>query len=85
MTPWMHLSAIKAKYANDEAIRYDLEQAYSLGHEFGIERAASVVDQCNKEGPYNAISAASRIRNLVVETVRPDHTTPGRRRSTKGE
>ncbi len=29
-----------------------------------IERAASVVDQCNHEGPYNAIGAASRIRAL---------------------
>jgi hypothetical protein len=52
-----------------EAIYYDLEHAFSLGHEFGIERAADVVDQCNKEGPYNAIGAASRIRALVVKAV----------------
>jgi hypothetical protein len=28
------------------------------------ERCAQVVDQCNREGPYNAIGAASRIRAL---------------------
>lgn len=74
MTPAMHLSVIKAAYANQpdgEAVCHDLERAFSLGHEFGIERAAAVVDQCNKEGPYNAIGAASRIRSLVVVEVRP--------------
>jgi hypothetical protein len=77
MTPEMYLSAIKAAYANQpgaDAICYDLERAFSLGHEFGIERAASVVDQCNREGPYNAIGAASRIRALMVETVKPAAT-----------
>jgi hypothetical protein len=29
------------------------------------------VDQCNKEGPYNAIGAASRIRALDVVEVQP--------------
>lgn len=74
MTPSMHLSAIKAAYAHKQdamAIQHDLERAFSLGHEFGIERAAEVVDQCNKEGPYNAIGAASRIRKLVVAEVQP--------------
>jgi hypothetical protein len=73
----MHLSAIKATYANAkdrEAIWHDLERAFSLGHEFGIERAAEVADRCNKEGPYNAIGAASRIRALTVEEVRPVRT-----------
>ena len=75
MTPAMHLSAIKASYAGHadsvEMIHHDLERAFALGHEFGIERAAAVVDQCNKEGPYNAIGAASRIRALVVAEVKP--------------
>jgi hypothetical protein len=31
------------------------------------ERCAQVVDQCNREGPYNAIGAASRIRALELE------------------
>lgn len=31
-----------------------------------LEEAASVVDQCNREGPYNAIGAASRIRALKI-------------------
>ena len=77
MTPSMHLAAIKAVYAHKQhavAIQYDLERAFSLGHEFGIERAADVVDQCNKEGPYNAIGAASRIRKLVVAQVQPAAT-----------
>ena len=73
MTPTMRLSAIKAQYTNEpqfSAICHDLDRAFSLGHEFGIERSANVVDQCNKEGPYNAIGAASRIRNLIVVDVR---------------
>ena len=75
MTPSMHLSAIKASYTGDmpsvQMIHHDLERAFALGHEFGIERAAAVVDQCNREGPYNAIGAASRIRALVVAEVKP--------------
>jgi len=74
MTPSMHLSALKTAYAHlpdGEAICHDLERAFSLGHEFGIERAAGVVDQCNREGPYNAIGAAQRIRALPVEAVKP--------------
>lgn len=72
MTPSMHLSAIKTSYAHmpdAKAICLDLERAFSLGHEFGVERAADLVDQCNKEGPYNAIGAATRIRALVVREV----------------
>lgn len=69
MTPSMHLNAIVLSFSGHpdvEAIRLALEQAFSLGHEFGIERAAAVVDQCNREGPYNAIGAAKRIRALQV-------------------
>ena len=69
MTPSMHLAALRAAYANQpgaDAICFDLERAFALGHEFGIKRAADVVDQCNREGPYNAIGAASRIRALKV-------------------
>lgn len=69
MTPSMRLTAIKATYTKGpvgDAIRDDLEKAFALGHEFGRDRAADVVDQCNKEGPYNAIGAASRIRALKV-------------------
>jgi hypothetical protein len=56
-------------HADFDAIKSALAQAYSLGHEFGIERAADVVDQCNREGPYNAIGAAKRIRELRVVDV----------------
>jgi hypothetical protein len=76
-------SAIKAKYTSrpgGPGIIFDLERAFSLGHEFGIERAAAIVDQCNREGPYNAIGAASRIRALKV--VEAGHYL-GRRRVTR--
>ena len=33
--------------------------------EAALREAAEVVDQCNREGPYNAIGAASRIRALI--------------------
>ena len=63
MTPSMHLGALALSFRDHpdaQAIRFALDSAFSLGHEFGIERAADVVDQCNKEGPYNAIGAAKR-------------------------
>ncbi|MGH6714929.1 MAG: hypothetical protein ACREDC_01945 [Bradyrhizobium sp.] len=69
MTPSMHMNAIAASYMGHpdrDRIIHDLHQVYALGHEFGRDRAASVVDQCNREGPYNAIGAASRIRALLV-------------------
>lgn len=34
-----------------------------------IERCAAVVDQCNREGPYQAIAAAPRIRALKSSTL----------------
>ena len=76
MTPAMHLHAIMASYAVNQVIspaqiRLDLERAYALGHEFGIERAAAVVDQCNQKGPYNAVGAAKRIRALRIEGPKP--------------
>ena len=80
MTPAMHLTALKAAYANQpggDAIIFDLERAFSLGHEFGVERAANVVDQCNREGPYNAIGAASRIRALKIVSIKPVNTIGG--------
>ena len=72
MTPSMHLGALALSFRDHpdaQAIRFALDSAFSLGHEFGIERAADVVDQCNKEGPYNAIGAAKRIRALRVVEV----------------
>lgn len=74
MTPAMHLSAIKIAYKDQpggDAIIFDLERAFALGHEFGVQRAADVVDQCNREGPYSAIGAASRIRALRIASVQP--------------
>ena len=69
MTPAMHLAALTASYAghpDHDRIVYDLHRAYALGHEFGRDRAADVVDACNREDSYNAIGAAKRIRALLV-------------------
>jgi len=77
MTPSMHLSALVLSFSDRpdaDEIRLALNRAFSLGHEFGIERAADVVDQCNREGPYNAIGAASRIRALKVAEVKQVRT-----------
>ena len=68
-TPSMQLSGlIRSFKCNPEArsIELALNKAFSLGHEFGIERAADLVDTCNREGPYNAIGAAKRVRALQV-------------------
>ena len=45
-------------------LRKQLENARSEA----LEEAAKVVDQCNREGPYNAIGAAKRIRALKGHT-----------------
>ena len=69
MTPSMHMAALTASYAGHpdcDRIVLDLHRSYALGHEFGKDRAADVVDACNREGPYNAIGAAARIRALLV-------------------
>ena len=39
-----------------------------------IEQCASVVDLCNREGPYQAIAAAPRIRALKSNAVSPANT-----------
>lgn len=74
MTPSMHLNGLILSFEghpNKDEIKLALNRAFSLGHEFGIERAADLVDLCNREGPYNAIGAAKRIRALrVVEPKR---------------
>jgi hypothetical protein len=72
MTPSMRLSAIKRAYAghpDEKTICVSIEQAFALGHEFGVERAADVVDRCNRKGPYNAIGAAPLIRALRIVPV----------------
>lgn len=60
MTPSMKLSAIKATYSGHsesvETVHRDLEEAFALGHQFGIERAAEVAD----------LESAKRIKKLKV-------------------
>lgn len=36
---------------------------YAIWNE-AIEAAAKIIDECNREGPYNAIGGAKRIREL---------------------
>lgn len=43
-----------------------------------IERCAAVVDQCNREGPYEAIGAAKRIRALKDEAMPEGFLCPGK-------
>ena len=41
-----------------------LASSYAKGAESMRERCAVIVDQCNRDGPYNAIGAAKLIRSL---------------------
>lgn len=38
-------------------------------HDDLVEQCAAIVDQCNREGPYQAIGAAARIRALKIGDV----------------
>lgn len=40
------------------------EREIAAARNAALEEAAALVDHCNREGPYNAIGAASRIREL---------------------
>lgn len=51
--------------AKAAAICDRLAHALASAREAALREAAEVVDQCNREGPYNAIGAASRIRALI--------------------
>lgn len=52
------------KYA-DSACKVAAEQSRkNRDWNAAIEVAASIVDECNREGPYQAIGAAKRIREL---------------------
>lgn len=45
---------------------YDYVLAQFAAHRLAVmEECAAIVDQCNREGPYNAIGAGSRIRALA--------------------
>ena len=48
----------------DDKVSEDVIGAFQAQWNEALEAAALVVDQCNREGPYNAIGAASRIRDL---------------------
>lgn len=41
-----------------------VEYIYLAAYNEAIEAAAKIIDDCNREGPYNAIGGARRIREL---------------------
>jgi hypothetical protein len=51
-----------------------LGDAFAVVWREAIEAAAAVIDECNREGPYQAIGAADRIRALLdaPETIREE-------------
>ncbi len=61
----------------------DLMTLLSEARANALEEAARVVDQCNREGPYNAIGAASRIRALKQESSAAERDGCGRERSDR--
>lgn len=70
-TPSMRVIALLREWKDHpefEAIDRAIEEAFTLGHEFGLVRAADVVDQCNRDG-HPAIMACRFIRQLKVERV----------------
>lgn len=48
---------------------------YFIGFEAGREAAAMVVDECNNEGPYEAIAAAGRIRAIPTPPYKSGHVS----------
>lgn len=48
-------------------IESELQAASQQACAMVLEKAANVVEQCNREGPYQAIAAAPRIRELIPE------------------
>lgn len=57
-----------------EAVESPLLAFAKLAAAEALEEAAQVIDQCNREGPYNAIQGASRIRELIASpTKEPSH------------
>ena len=55
---------IKLHFEAREWFRAWIKEGIGCDRDEVIERCAAVVDQCNREGPYNAIAAAPRIRAL---------------------
>lgn len=66
-------------YGNEKIrARTALAAEFAAVEREALERAASVVDECNRESAYNAIGAASRIRALIPTGPRdPDPTREG--------
>jgi hypothetical protein len=70
MTPAQHVIVILLSFSDHpdaDRIKLAVYQAYSLGQEFGIERAAELVDSYSPQGRRGIplmIGAAERIRAL---------------------
>jgi len=55
---------VKLRFEAREWLIAWLKEGIGCDRDEVIERCAAVVDRCNREGPYNAIAAAPRIRAL---------------------
>lgn len=53
-----------------EWLRAWQKEGFGCDRDEVIERCAAVVDQCNREGPYEAIASAKRIRALKSAAIR---------------
>lgn len=56
-----------------KTVRQLIEDIKRTARGEAIEEAAAIVEQCNREGPYNAIGAAPRIRALAEKRAEAEH------------
>ena len=66
MTPSMRLSDIIRRWSDTPGVEDALNEAFALGHEFGLGRAADFMDAHRGE---SGIGAARKLRLLEVERV----------------
>lgn len=60
----------RLRFVAVEWLRAWQKEGFGADRDEIIERCAAVVDQCNREGPYQAIGAATKIRALKSATIR---------------
>jgi hypothetical protein len=60
----------RLRFVAVEWLRAWQKEGFGCDRDEVIERCAAVVDQCNREGPYEAIASAKRIRALKSAAIR---------------
>jgi hypothetical protein len=60
----------RLRFVAIEWLRAWQKEGFGCDRDEVIERCAAVVDQCNREGPYEAIASAKRIRALKSAAIR---------------